>query len=94
MNRINQENQFEKFSITAGSISQNLSAQWANRHDNKNIRTVRSSQSLAPQKSEQLKPNSSFSRERARAEIQQAIVRVRERKELLKLRVSGKPDEP
>lgn len=94
MKPINQEKQFQEFSIATGSISQNLSAQWANRHYNKNIRTARSAQSLARQKPEQLKPNSSFSREKARAEIQQAIVRVRERKELLKLRASGKPDEP
>ena len=93
MKPISQQKKLKDFSITEGGINQNLSAQWATRHDNKNVRTARSLQSFSPQKLEQLKHNSNFSRERARVEIQEAIIRVRKRKELLKSRALGKPDE-
>lgn len=93
MKPISEEEKLKDFSNTLGSISQKLSAQWAIRHNNKNIRAARSAYSLPPKKSEQLKPISIFSREKALTEIQEAIVRVRERKKLLKLRASGKTDE-
>jgi hypothetical protein len=50
MKPISEEEKLKDFSNTPGSISQKLSAQWAIRHNNKNIRAARSAYSPPPPK--------------------------------------------
>ena len=89
----NQEEQSKEFGSTGNNLDQNLRNHWASRHNKKNTRIARSAKSLFSQKSKQLNHTKKFSREKARAEIQQAIVRARERKEFLKYRALREPDE-
>ena len=93
MKPINQEEQPNELGITGNNVDQNLRDHWASRHNKKTTRTARLAKSSFSKKSEHLKHTKKFSREKARAEIQKAIVRARERKEFLKFRAPREPDE-